>query len=87
MPGWVSPRTSSTGAPVAAAGSRGGIELVDGAADHQRDQPLDGHLGLRRRADDMAVAQHDDVVAQPHDVAEDVADVDDADALRLAAGR
>ena len=58
------------------------IDLVDRAADHQRDQPVDGHLGLGRAADDMAVAQHGDVVAQAHHVAQDVADVDDADAAR-----
>ena len=45
-PGWLSPRTSSTGAPrPRVLGSRGGIDLVDRAADHQRDQPVDGHLG------------------------------------------
>ena len=37
--------------------------------------------------DHMAVAQHHDLVAQPHHVAEDVADVDDGDAAALAAGR
>ena len=33
-------------------------------------------------ADHLPVAQHDDVVAEPHHVAEDVADIDDRDALR-----
>ena len=39
-------------------------------------------LGPRTRRRPPAVAQHDDVVAQPHHVAEDVADIDDRDALR-----
>ena len=51
--------------------------------DHQRDQPVDRTARSARLADDAAVAQHRDVVAEAHHVAEDVADVDDRDALGL----
>ena len=44
-------------------------------------------LGRGAAADHLAVAQHDDVVAEPHHVAEDVADIDDRDALRRAGAR
>ena len=58
----------------------GRVDLVDRAADHERDQPIDGHLGPWPAADDVPVAQDGDPVAQPHHVAQDVADVDDRDA-------
>ena len=64
-----------------------GKELIDRPTDHQSHQTLDREVGPRARPDNPAVAQHDDVVAKPQNVAEDVADVDNRDPLRHAADR
>ena len=52
------------------------------STDHQRHQTLNREVGPRTLADHSSVAQHDDVVAKTQDIAEDVADVDNRDALR-----
>ena len=66
---------------LAAPGRALGVELLDAAADHQRDELVGRRRGRdagRRRA---AVGQHGDAVADPADLLEAVGDVDDADAL------
>ena len=60
----------------------GGKELLDAAAEHSSDHPLDREVGDRSGSDELPVAQHRHVVGQRLHVAEDVRDVDD----RLAVG-
>ena len=59
-----------------------GKEPIDRPTDHQRHQTLNREVGPRTLADHSPVAQHDDVVAKTQNIAEDVADVDNRDALR-----
>ncbi|MEZ5863168.1 MAG: hypothetical protein R3D25_03510 [Geminicoccaceae bacterium] len=78
-PDWVTPSTSSAGGRHGVAGRE---QVLDLAADHERDQRIDGDFLAWPAADQMAVAQHLDGVADAQHVAQDVADVDEGDAQR-----
>ena len=56
------------------------------APDHQRDDLVRGRLGARQIADAAAVAQHRDPIGEQLHLFHAVRDVDDADAVRCAAG-
>ena len=61
------------------------IHFAEAAAEHHLHQVRAVDLGGAPRADQLAVAQHRDAVADLEHLAEPVGDVDDRLALRLAA--
>ena len=63
-----------------------GEDVVDGAADHQRDEVGRGRLGDQALADRAAVAEDRVAVGDPEDLLELVADEEDRLALALQLG-
>src|SRR5436190_15961654 len=52
------------------------IELLDRAADHQRDHARNREVGLRPEGHQIAVAQHSNIVGERQNIRQDVGDVD-----------